>query len=276
MGEKACLRLVISDREQNAPVPRQLTSSVSRQSMLRTPLAFFSIFTLSSGLVSRRVALTGLALLSQHRHLASAMEIDPEYPGTAVERMRNIHERVKSLSEEDLSGDWTEVRRKLLWAGGLRDLPRARPGEGYTGHSLNDFNHCDITPMLLDEADNENEGRVDGIAFRNPLGNGIRIASLEDAGPGGSWSTCMMGCNRDPPADVAHVQFRARIAFKLVWCGPPDGEDGAYDKFVLVDDDGELLNRGTPTGQLPPVRERMMNWQLVAGSKYARACEACE
>ena len=49
--------------------------------------------------------------------------------------------RVQSLKEEDLNDDWGEVRRKILWAGGLRDLPTARPGQGYTGHSFNDYNH---------------------------------------------------------------------------------------------------------------------------------------
>lgn len=41
----------------------------------------------------------------------------------------------------------------------------------------------------------------------------------------------MTGCNREPPQDVAHVQFRSRIAFKLVWV-PND----SFDAFVLVDD----------------------------------------
>jgi hypothetical protein len=48
-------------------------------------------------------------------------------------------------------------------------------------------------------------------------GEGIRIASLPELGPGGSWTTCMLGCHHDPPRDVAHVQFRSRVAFKLVW-----------------------------------------------------------
>ena len=78
--------------------------------------------------------------------------------------------------------------------------------------------------------------QVAGIAYGNPLGNGIRLASLPELGPGGSWSTCAMGCNKDPPVDVAHVQFRSRIAFKLVWV--PNEQ---YDTFVLVDDDGDLL-----------------------------------
>ena len=61
--------------------------------------------------------------------------------GTAVERMLAARSRVASLKEEDLNDDWGEVRRKILWAGGLRDLPTARPGQGYTGHSFNDYNH---------------------------------------------------------------------------------------------------------------------------------------
>ena len=51
------------------------------------------------------------------------------YPGTAVERMMNVRSRVATLSHEDLSGNWIFVRRKLLWAGGLRDLPDAIPGQ---------------------------------------------------------------------------------------------------------------------------------------------------
>ena len=41
---------------------------------------------------------------------------------------------------------------------------------------------------------------------------------------------------------------------------------------ALVDDDGVLLASGAPTGNdLPPLRERMKNFELVAGSKYERA-----
>lgn len=70
-----------------------------------------------------------------------------------------------------------------------------------------------------------------------------------------------------PPRDVAHVQFRSRIAFKLVWCPP------GYQTFVLVDDDGQLLNKGTPTGELPAEACRQANYQLVRGSKYAVEAE---
>ena len=69
-----------------------------------------------------------------------------------------------------------------------------------------------------------------------------------------------------PPQDVAHVQFRSRIAFKLVWA---PGDD--FRRFVLVDDDGALLAAGAPTGQLPALEERKANYEMVAGSKYGSA-----
>lgn len=195
--------------------------------------------------------------------------VDSEYPGTAVERLMAVRERVATLSEQDLSGPWEEVRRKILWAGGLKDLPDAVPGQGYTGHSFNDFNHVDLTTMSGKVSDNENDGSVKGIAIGNNLGNGIRIASIEDLGPGGSWSTCAIGCNKDPPQDVAHIQFRSRIAFKLVWAPTQ-----SFDAFVLVDDEGKELARGRPTGSLPAIRERMLNYEIMKGSKYATAAEA--
>lgn len=194
---------------------------------------------------------------------AAAIEVDPEYPGTAVERLRNIQERVKSLSAADLSCDWEEVRLKLLWAGGLKDLQDVQPGRGYTGHAFNDDNHCDLTPMLGDVAYNRNDGSVANIAVGNILGPGIETASLPELGPGGSWSTCTNGCKLTPPKDVAHVQFRSRIAFKLVWCPP------SFSEFVLVDDSGNLLNSGKPTGQLPALGYRSGNYELVKGSRYA-------
>lgn len=197
---------------------------------------------------------------------------DAEYPGTAVQRLRAVHERVAVLaSDGTLNGPWEDVRRRILWAGGLRDLPDAVPGQGYTGHSFNDFNHVDLTTMNDDQSDNLNDGSVKGIAIGNRLGPGIRIASIEELGPGGSWSTCAIGCNKDPPSDVAHVQFRSRVAFKLVWV--PNEE---FDTFVLVDDAGKLLARGTPSDgpeALPSRREREMNYRIMMGSKYAVAAE---
>ena len=195
---------------------------------------------------------------------SSGFPVDELYPGTATERVAAIHQRVKSLTGADLSSDWEDVRRKILWAGGLKDLPDARPGQGYTGHSFNDYNHTALCAMRGEEADNRNEGKVDGIAYSNRLGPGIQIASLPELGPGGSWSTCMQGCHRDPPSDVAHLQFRARVAFQLVWC-PPD-----FSRFVLVDDDGALLNTGCPKGRLPFKGDREMNFRLVGKSKYAK------
>ena len=199
---------------------------------------------------------------------SAAQAIDSDYPGTAVERMLNIRERVRGLnSQEDLSGDWDDVRVRILTAGGLKDLRGARPGEGYTGHSFNDYNHCDLTAMSLDVHHNNNEGKVNGIAYNNRLGRGIEAASLPELGSGGSWSTCMIGCNKDPPQDVAHLQFQSRIAFKLVWAPP------SFDTFVLVDDSDSLLNMGTPTGQLPHISERQQNYFVCKGSKYAVEAE---
>eukprot|EP00965_Chrysotila_dentata_P172418 5689597-Pleurochrysis_carterae.AAC.1 len=65
-----------------------------------------------------------------------------------VARMTACRERARSLSPAELSEDWIDVRRKLLWAAGLRDITDAPPGMGYTGHAFNDDNHCDATCML--------------------------------------------------------------------------------------------------------------------------------
>ena len=124
--------------------------------------------------------------------------------------------------------------------------------------------------MLEQYSINENQGQVEGIHFKNQLGPGIKIASLPELGEGGSWSTCMMGCHTNPPRDVAHLQFRARIAFKLVW-RPPQ-----FTAFVIVDDEGKLLNRGTPSGSLPALAERQRNYRLTQGSKYAVEAEASQ
>ncbi len=72
-------------------------------------------------------------------------------------------------------------------------------------------NQVDLTCMRDNVSDNENDGSVKMIAIGNQLGDGIRTASLPELGSGGSWSTCAIGCNQDPPRDVAHVQFRSRI-----------------------------------------------------------------
>jgi len=207
-----------------------------------------------------------LARLLSTTAFAMSMKVDPVYPGTAVARMLASRERARSLTKDELCGEWESVRKRLLWAAGLRDLQNVAPGQGYTGHAFNDANHCDATTMLGDVAHNLNEAgesRVQGIAVGNRLGPGIEVASLPELGQGGTWSTCTNGCHLDPPQDVAHVQFRSRIAFKLVWTPP------SFGTFVLVDDDGALLNTGTPTGSLPHPQERAMNYQLVRGSKYA-------
>ena len=82
----------------------------------------------------------------------------------------------------------------------------------------------------------------------------------------------MKGCHTDPPNDVAHVQFKSRIAFKLVWV-PNEN----YDTFVLVDDDGNFLCKGKPSDgpqNLPSLRDRQLNFRVVQGSKYSVVAES--
>merc|ERR1712048_1520040 len=88
-------------------------------------------------------------------------------------------------------------------------------------------------------------GAVAQISRHNLLGPHIEKASLAQHGPGGSWSTCTNGAHLTPPSDVAHAQFSSRVAFKLVWV------PSEFTEFVLVDDEGSLLKRGKPTGNLP-------------------------
>ena len=58
---------------------------------------------------------------------------------------------------ETPEGHNAEVRKRLLWAAGLRDLTNVPPGAGYTGHAFNDHNHCDATTMLGEVAHNTNQ-----------------------------------------------------------------------------------------------------------------------
>lgn len=226
---------------------------------LKTTLLTSVLLSVSLSTTSAAITTTMAASLSD--------PVDPQYPGTATLRLRNIHQRISNLTATpgSFDGEWENVRTTVLFAGGLKDLKSSRPGHGYTGHSFNDWNHCDLSAMRGQEAHNINAGAVDGIAYGNQLGPGIKLASLEELGPGGSWSTCMMGCDRNPPADVAHLQFKARIAFKLVWVPP------AFERFVLVDDAGTLLAQGHPTGHLPDLRQRQANFNAVGKGKYSKA-----
>ena len=191
--------------------------------------------------------------------------IDTKYAGTAGNRLLQVIERLRSLPEDALTNkSWRDIRSTLLWCGGLKE-------DRSTSHAFNDDNHCDLTTMMGDVQANSNaDGQITGISTRNFLGSHIEAASLPDLGEGGSWSTCTNGCHRIPPHDVAHVQFNSRVAFKLVWC-PPE-----FDKFVLVDDEGNLLKVGTPIvddPNLPHPSYRESNYKLVRGGIYAQAAE---
>jgi len=245
--------------------------SVSSFSFSGTRSSFIESVLLSTILASRTTMSASAGAVTSGSD-EECLSYDQEYPGTAVQRLNAVQKRVNVIAEDgSLYGKWEDVRRRLLWAGGLKDLTSSVPGQGYTGHSFNDWNHVDLTTMLDDEQENLNNGLVKGIAIGNRLGPGIKIASLPELGPGGSWSTCAMGCNKDPPSDVAHIQFKSRIAFKLVWVPNQD-----FDTFALVDDNGKLLAKGTPSdgpAGLPLRREREMNYQIMKGSKYAVAAD---
>lgn len=97
---------------------------------------------------------------------------------------------------------------------------------------------------------------------------GLALTRRFNASPN-SWSTCILGANQEPPRDVAHVQFQARIAFKLVWAPP------TFSTFVLVDDAGKLLAKGTPQegSGLPGLQQRQKNFEVVRGGRYATEAE---
>ena len=63
-----------------------------------------------------------------------------------------------------------------------------------------------MMPFVANETNAD--GAVVGISRTNNLHDGILVASDPELGEGGSWSTCQLGCNKDPPSDVAHVQVR--------------------------------------------------------------------
>ena len=116
------------------------------------------------------------------------------------------------------------MRPTLLWAAGLFDLGRDDPpGKGNTG-CFNDFNHVDATTMSMDDADNENEGRVAGMHRTNALGEGMTPdGAVVDLGPAVPWCTCILGSNLEPPRDVAHVQFIEDRVEAGTWCRNGEG-----------------------------------------------------
>jgi len=239
------------------------------QVFMRTPLAFLPLLVRqgrsSVAATSRHLAMDAKQLSATDYPFELAVnqdgqQYDPAYPGTAVVRLSSVLKGVSAL--EQLDGPWADVRRRLLAAGGLKE-------DRSTSHAFNDDNHCDLTTMI-DKVSHESNsnGAVAQISRGNQLGPHIQLASLAEQGPGGSWSTCTNGAHLTPPSDVAHIQFSARVAFKLVWA-PPD-----FTQFVLVDDEGRLLKQGRPTGNLPHLGARRGNYQLVVGGKYATAADA--
>lgn len=221
-----------------------------------------TLWTDEAEVTTRRGVVGGVAAAAATLWLP-AYAVDDEYPGTAVERRKAVAARIKEVGVRAFAEPWPETRRNLMYVGGLKDVASTRL-------AFSDYNHCDLTCMAPSVFEESNaDGAVAGISRSNALGETICAGSLQDLGPGGSWATCMIGCASEPPRDVAHVQFKSRIAFKLVWT---PGATDSFRRFVLVDDEGVLLASGAPAGDdLPPLAERKKNFALVEGSRYARA-----
>lgn len=192
-------------------------------------------------------------------------------PGTAVERLFAARYRASSLDGK-LTGDWTDIRKKLLWAAGLADIPAGR--EGATSHCFGDFNHVSATTMAGHVQDNEHDGEVKHMAKGNYLGAGIKLASLRE-GKGfekdGSWCTCAIGAGKEPPFDIAHHQFQSEVAFYLVWYN-------GGDQFALVTEEGKRLACAQPSGDLPSADDREGNWHIFTEEgegKIAKAALEC-
>merc|ERR1712037_908031 len=82
--------------------------------------------------------------------------------------------------------------------------------------------------------------------------------------------------NRDPkPQSVCEATYHAKRAFKLVWCPerkkPINGEDD-YARFIVVDEDGDLLTTGRPTNP-PKLKLRRLSFEAVKGTRFALGCE---
>lgn len=157
-----------------------------------------------------------------------------------------VRSQVADVISDDLNWNWKNVRQRILWVGGLKDLCTSIPGQEYTGHLFNDYNHVNLTCMLDQATVNLNDCSVKQIAVWNWSRPGIQIDTLLELGTGSSWSTCANGCDQKPLQDVAHIQFWSRIEFKLAWV-----LNHAFDRFALVDDDGKELALGRASEGLP-------------------------
>lgn len=216
---------------------------------------------------------TAMLLLAAMTASVSSRNVFPscpwDCPGTATDRVDAIRSRVAQV---DLSGRWDDVREELVQSCGLA------VGD-FTGHCFNDFNHVDCCAMKQGAVHRTNsESLVPGMHAVNHLGAHITGASDLSFGPGGSWCTCHL----NSPFDVCHKQFGASTAFKLVWC---EGTKLA----ALVDDSGNLLNWGTPTGGSSRVpgyggdRARFQAWGVLVNSpnetmslRWHQACDTAK
>lgn len=153
------------------------------------------------------------------------------YPNTDTTTLMAITKKIRNWTSVDVQGSWREVRNKLM------DISGLSTSCGHTSHCFNDWNHVDL--LCVDESKyhlTNQESQVLGIDHVNSLEDVIRHCTSQGQRV---WTTCMMGCSREEePQDVAHQQFKCKIAFKLVWL---PGLEEKYDRFCLLDEEGDVL-----------------------------------
>jgi hypothetical protein len=89
--------------------------------------------------------------------------LDKDYPGTAIQRLNSVHTRVKSLTADQLNGDWVAVRRNLLMAG-IFDDDNDDGDDGYNdgdNDDDNDYNDGDNDDDDNDDDTDYNDGDDD-------------------------------------------------------------------------------------------------------------------
>eukprot|EP00750_Incisomonas_marina_P021216 INCI4213.1.p1 GENE.INCI4213.1~~INCI4213.1.p1 ORF type:complete len:893 (-),score=132.09 INCI4213.1:933-3611(-) len=188
-------------------------------------------------------------------------------------------------------GTWAQVRAVLLQACGLRDANNVQNAI-FTQHCFSDPYHVDCCAMEVAwkqlarkipasakhaaetkdttqvESDDGLIGSDDDVASSfdvksqivSPIGPGVLRASLGHPAHGVSWCTRTIltpgSSNPQPTLNFCGAQHGARLAFKMVWC---PGIDGAFDQFVVLDHDGDILSLGRLDGadDLPPLQERI-------------------
>jgi len=168
----------------------------------------------------------------------------------------------------------------------FRKYFKTMPALGYTGHCFDDGVHMDCCTMLAHPDRPEDLSQVldEKLETLAPLGPGIRAGTrLASRVRGASWCTAQkldtgderQSTDSTKPQSVCEATYHAKRAFKIVWCPerkkPINGEDD-YSRFIVVDEDGDLLTTGRPTNP-PKLKLRRLSFEAVKGTRFALGCE---